>query len=564
MAGEVGSPGNPEHRRVFVLVDRDQIQGVFGSWEAAEFYADKHKLPLDHLMEYVTRRKHPDDLHLMVAKWDAKWVFQGEWSREAPRWKRPPEKVRLDHYKVEGKGFTLFRRKEFPWETGLLLKIDPMAPDLVLDQFKARSPGPARPEWRPKLGALKSLSPQAKPGPAPLAPKPSVPPRPAGPLLPPEPPPSGEPVLPPEPPLDEAPPPAPAEPASPPPGEEPESPRTKPESQPTPSAPEPTPPAPEPEPAQSEPEPAEPEPPVAEREPPKPEAARPEPPKPPEPRPVSFKPRIEAPQPKAPEPEPEPPQPEPKAPEPKAPRPVLSEASPKPVPAPRKRPEPRTGKPSLKLRTREDETQPIPHYQPAPGQEAPHPVKPEAPLSAKKTEVLYRSDLEEEEETGPVEIKTVWPLRLKFTLAAILVLWAIGIYRVFHEEPSAAFLAPTFTSLDPGRMVAVDKDYLHFEQTIEPVFLHQWIVDLELNPIPMGQSYTLPVTGPLQDWEQPGRTIEPPESIETIQNWWEPHLRTVATGYYRSWEDGSLIILEMETGSLLGWVHKDHLVELME
>ena len=105
MAPAIGEKGGP--MRVFVLVDKGAPQGVFTTWDAAEAYADLHRLSLDHLHEFVTRHDHPEHLHLLAAIWDEDWEFYGEWKRETPRWKRPPQKVRLDHYHLKRDKFRI-------------------------------------------------------------------------------------------------------------------------------------------------------------------------------------------------------------------------------------------------------------------------------------------------------------------------------------------------------------------------------------------------------------------------------------------------------------------------
>ncbi|MEX0332124.1 MAG: hypothetical protein AB3N64_11930, partial [Puniceicoccaceae bacterium] len=164
MAGSLGM-GPSGRQRVFVLVDKGSAQGVFNSWEAAETYADENKFSLDHLMEYITRSDHPDHLHLMAAQWEGDWEFQGEWTKQAPKWQTPPKKVRLDHYHARGGGFSLLRQKEFTWESGLLWKVNPMAPEEALktDLSSATGQSKAGSEQKPSLAPLKPIESGSKP-----------------------------------------------------------------------------------------------------------------------------------------------------------------------------------------------------------------------------------------------------------------------------------------------------------------------------------------------------------------------------------------------------------------
>lgn len=154
--------GHSQRRRVFVLVDSGAVQGVFASWDAAETFADDKQLSLDRLLEFETSPDHPDHFHLMSAKWGNVWKFVGEWTRREPRWKKPPDRIRMDHYYMRFNEMVLLRQKEFAWEDGLLGKINPMAPDAALKQVVKSRPPTEIPEWKPTIAPLKPLRKEAQ------------------------------------------------------------------------------------------------------------------------------------------------------------------------------------------------------------------------------------------------------------------------------------------------------------------------------------------------------------------------------------------------------------------
>ena len=129
-------------RRLFVLVDKDILRGVFLSFEAAEIFAEENGLSLDRLLEFTTKSAHPDHLHLMSGKLSGEedWRFLGEWSQANLPADADPATVRLEHFIIRNNHVEHFRSCEFPWEPGLLRKVQPMA----------ENPMPPAPKPKPK------------------------------------------------------------------------------------------------------------------------------------------------------------------------------------------------------------------------------------------------------------------------------------------------------------------------------------------------------------------------------------------------------------------------------
>jgi len=125
MDSGMSASGN-EPMRLFVLVDEGRPKGVFRSSEGAEEYADDQELTATRVYEFKTRPAHPDHLYLMSASWDGEWRFVGEWPDVSPPWKRAPDNLRLDHFKVGGEAVERVRREIWPMRDGLFEEVTPL------------------------------------------------------------------------------------------------------------------------------------------------------------------------------------------------------------------------------------------------------------------------------------------------------------------------------------------------------------------------------------------------------------------------------------------------------
>ncbi|MGC9451046.1 MAG: hypothetical protein ACP5I4_06315 [Oceanipulchritudo sp.] len=444
-------------RRVFVLVDQGIAKGVFLSWEAAETYADENRLSLDHLMEYETRRDYPDHLHLMAAKWDGDWQFQGEWTRNIPQWPKPPRKVRLDHYHAKGDGFQLLRQREFIWEPNLLGKINPMAPDAAI---MPRNPKPSsgtasfpEPQWKPKLAPLKPLKPT---------------------------PPEGE-----------------SFPES---GKE--TPVTSPENGDSP--------------------------PVARSD--RKDTAASDFPQPEKPK-LSL--RSGTPPPLKPD--------APVAPvaEPKKPKIAFQKRQP------------------LRLK-KQVGPKPIPSFKPVtPPPMDPHTGKMKIPRTTAPGEIPRGAPVKKPGK------RRLWPMRLIIALVALVAGWAGGLYWALRPEPTAAEISGTITSLANARTMVIEPQMVFFQLPVDPVHQHRWQKALGLNPISRHDPIPIPTFHTLSTWEKPEGFIRPPYGVVEVEEWWNIRTRKVSFGFIHEWEDGSVLILDLESDLLIGWANVHLLKELL-
>jgi hypothetical protein len=447
-------------------VDNDSAKGVFFTWEAAETFADENRYSLDQLMEYETRSDYPDHLQLMAAKWDKDWVFQGEWSQKTPNWSSPPEKVRLDHYHAKGNAFHLLREREFDWEDGLLERVNPMAPDKALKSEKPTSLPSVKPQWKPKISALKPLkqTDQDKE----TVPTPSIKP-------------------------DQA----------------------KPES--------------------ASPAPEEDSPPASPKNAP----------------PPSEKPKISL--------------------KKDSGNPELK-LTPSAVPL---RDEEQTDDPNLgkspkisfqkrkplKLRTK-GVPSPIPAFKAAP-------VTTVDDSSSKSSVELAQSDPGAMATKKPVEAefvgkpKRVWSLKLIFSVAAMVLCWFGGTVWVLRPEPTASAIVAETTSLSNARVIVMEPQTIFFQLEVDPAHQERWIQSLEMDPVDTENPVSIPTYHALDTWEKPSGFIRPPYADVEVDEWWNLRQRTIRYGFIRTWEDGTVLILDFESDSLIGWGRAKAFPEVM-
>jgi hypothetical protein len=466
VAGPVRGSYGTSRQRVFVLVDNDSAKGVFFTWEAAETFADENRYSLDQLMEYETRSDYPDHLQLMAAKWDDDWKFQGEWTQKTPNWSTPPEKVRLDHYHAKGNAFHLLRQREFEWEPGLLERVNPMAPDKALKSEKPASLPSVKPQWKPKISALKPLKHQQGPDKKTDYTPPSIP--------------------------DQA-------------------------------VPEPVPQAPEAD-----------APAVTSDAPPQAEKPK-----------ISLKKDSDKSELKL------TPSAVPIRDEQQADDPNLGK-SPK-ISFQKRKP--------LKLKTKGVPT-PIPAFKAAP-------LPTVEDVSSKSSVELAQSDPNAMAPKKPVQAefvgkpRRVWSLKLIFSVAVMVFCWIGGVFWVLRPEPTAAAIVTETTSLSSARVIVMEPKTIFFQMEVDPAHQERWIQSLEMNPIDTENPVSIPTYHALDTWERPSGFIRPPYSDVEVTEWWNLRLQEIRYGFTRTWEDGTILILDFESDTLIGWGRAKAFPEVM-
>ena len=450
MASKLGSHGQDESRRAFVLVDKDIARGVFRSWDDAEDFANENNFSLDNLLEFETKKDYPDHLHLMAAKWGAEWKFVGEWSKFAPYWESAPSQIRLDHYHVKGGEFVIFRQCEFTWRPGLLQTINPMAPDEALrfsEQAKPKQEAPGS-EQRSKISPLKPIGgfqktePDSKPETPEKAGKP--------PLI-------GDP----EPPVESI--------------------QPKPKLSTTASGTSQT-----TEQVQKESAPDTP-------------AAK-----------ISFQ---------------------------------------------KKKP--------LRLKSQKAGPKPIPEFKPPP----PPPVGSSdahaSSVELAQAQLAAESNLSGEGDATAGKPRKIWPIRVLLPIFAIFICWGGGVFWVFKPEPTAQKILDQVTTLSRARVLVIEPGQIFFQLPVDPINQQRWVQSLGLDPISETEPFSIPTYHALDTWQKSSGFVRPPYAAVEVREWWNLRLRTIRYGFYHEWEDGSILILDLESDFLIGWSYASRLPDLL-
>lgn len=162
-----------------------------------------------------------------------------------------------------------------------------------------------------------------------------------------------------------------------------------------------------------------------------------------------------------------------------------------------------------------------------------------------------------------VEPRKVIPLRLILPIAAIIVCWGLGIFYVFRPEPTAQKMLPEITTLARADVLIIEPGQVFFQLPVDPVNQHRWVQTLELNPVSAEETLAIPTMHTLRTWEKPEGFIRPPYAAVEVREWWDLRLRPITYGFYHQWEDGSILILDLESDLLIGWAHIKRLPDLL-
>lgn len=170
----------------------------------------------------------------------------------------------------------------------------------------------------------------------------------------------------------------------------------------------------------------------------------------------------------------------------------------------------------------------------------------------------------EEPKKKPRKRRRIWPIRLITPILAILLCWTGGIYYwVLRPEPTASEIVGKVTSLAVARVIIIEPEMVFFQLQVEPIHQQRWIMSLNLDPIPRGELWTIPTFHSLRTWAKPEGFIRPPYAVVEVNEWWDLRLRKVKFGFTHTWEDGSTLILDLESDTMIGWMHANRLTELL-
>lgn len=224
-----------------------------------------------------------------------------------------------------------------------------------------------------------------------------------------------------------------------------------------------------------------------------------------------------------------------------------------------------TKKTRLRLKTDRQAPKPIPSFRPNPVVVVPEasqipPAANSLPLSPVSSPDMEAVPVVE----APAEkVHRIWPMRLIVPVACLFIFWAIGIFLALKPERTTQSLLAEVTTLANARLLPIEPGHVFFQLEVDPVHQQRWVRSLGLNPIPFGQTYTFPQYHALLTWEKPDGFIRPPYGEVEVRDWWDLRLRKISYGFFLSWEDGSILILDLQSDMLLGWGKAHHFPNIM-
>lgn len=240
------------------------------------------------------------------------------------------------------------------------------------------------------------------------------------------------------------------------------------------------------------------------------------------------------------------------------------EAEPPTEPVPEERPKISfTRKNPLRLRTDRASPRPIPDFR----NEQDSPPEPPTttaglPKPGGEPEPAVEELIEEPDES-PGKPRRVWPMRLIVPVAAIVLCWAGGLYWALKPPATTQSIITDVTSLASARTLAIEPGQIFFQLEVDPIHQQRWVRSLGLLPIPFGKTFTLPQYHALDTWEKPEGFIRPPYAEVEVREWWDLRLRRISYGFFHEWEDGTVLIMDLQADLLLGWGHARNFPELM-
>lgn len=215
-------------------------------------------------------------------------------------------------------------------------------------------------------------------------------------------------------------------------------------------------------------------------------------------------------------------------------------------------------KPALRLKTGKS-PQPIPTFQSTPTTDDAKSVSSvemayKDPAAAPKKKVTH-------EPAG--KTKRVWSIKLILPLVALVACWAGGLWWALRPEPTAAMKIAEVVTLSNASKIVLEPDTVFFQLPVDPIHQERWIQSLGMQPINEQIGVRIPTHHALSIWEQADKYIRPPYALVEVDEWMDIKLRDVRFGFKYEWEDGCIIILDLESDQMIGWTRIKDLSNLM-
>lgn len=214
-------------------------------------------------------------------------------------------------------------------------------------------------------------------------------------------------------------------------------------------------------------------------------------------------------------------------------------------------------KPALRLRSGKS-PQPIPTFEAAKKVEEQSVSSVELAYSDPASAPKKRAS---EQATGPV--KRIWSLKLIFPLIALFACWTGGVWWALIPEPTADMKVAEVATLNGATKIVLEPDTVFFQFPVDPIHQERWIQTIGMKPIDDTVGIRIPTHHALSQWEKPNTYIRPPYALVEVDEWLNIMQRDVRFGFQLNWEDGSILILDLESDQMIGWASISEIDKIM-
>lgn len=215
----------------------------------------------------------------------------------------------------------------------------------------------------------------------------------------------------------------------------------------------------------------------------------------------------------------------------------------------------------LRLKSQQPGPKPIPDFKPAPLPPATSPEPTHSSVELAQEEMAAQQESASDSATG--KPRRIWPLRVLVPIFAVFLCWGGGIFWVVKPEPTAQNILSQVTTLSRARVLVIEPDQIFFQLEVDPINQQRWVQSLQLMPISETDPILVPTYHTLDTWQRGNGFVRPPYADIEVREWWDLRLRIVQHGFFHEWEDGSMLILDLESDLLIGWSRALRLPELL-
>ncbi|HSH09582.1 MAG TPA: hypothetical protein VK995_04295, partial [Oceanipulchritudo sp.] len=118
-------------------------------------------------------------------------------------------------------------------------------------------------------------------------------------------------------------------------------------------------------------------------------------------------------------------------------------------------------------------------------------------------------------------------------------------------------------SLRNARTIVFEPDMVFFQLEVEPSHQERWIQSLRLKPLEKDAFLTMPTYHALDTWTRPEGFVRPPYAMVEVEEWLDLRLRKIQYAFVHRWDDGSILILDLESDMMIGWGYAKRYPELL-